>query len=122
MKLKLDENLGTRCQELLRAAGHDVMTVADQQMTSVSDSVLIAACATEGRALVTLDLDFSNPLLFPPHKYAGIAVLRLPAKPTFNHVVRAMETLVAALQRETLTGRLWSVEIARIRIYQPPDA
>ncbi|HVS69690.1 MAG TPA: DUF5615 family PIN-like protein [Phycisphaerae bacterium] len=66
MKLKLDENLGTRCQELLRAAGHDVMTVADQQMTSVSDSVLIAACATEGRALVTLDLDFSNPLLSHP--------------------------------------------------------
>jgi len=30
----------------------------------------------EGRCLVTLDLDFSNPFLFPPEDYAGIVVLR----------------------------------------------
>jgi hypothetical protein len=101
VKLKLDENLGRRCIDLLTAAGHDVATVLDQSMTSAADRALIEACAREDRALVTLDLDFSNPLTFPPHLYAGIAVLRL-------------------LKREELRGRLWSVEGNRILIYQPP--
>jgi predicted nuclease of predicted toxin-antitoxin system len=122
VKLKLDENLGRRCTDLLVAAGHDVAMVADQRMTSASDEELIRVCAGEGRALVTLDLDFSNPLVFPPQRYAGIAVLRLPSKASYASLVAVVKTLVDALQREPLAGRLWSVEGGRIRVYQPPDA
>jgi hypothetical protein len=32
MKIKLDENIGRRGLELLRLAGHDVMTVRDQNL------------------------------------------------------------------------------------------
>ena len=38
---------------------------------------VIAACGSEARGLVTLDLDFANPLVFPPEDFAGIAVLRV---------------------------------------------
>lgn len=81
MKLKLDENLGARGVEVLSQAGHDVLTVAEQGLCSTTDRTLIEVCRTEGRCLVTLDLDFANPLVFRPSEYAGIAVLRLPAKP-----------------------------------------
>ena len=121
MKLKLDENLGRRCIEILLADGHDVATVADQSLTAATDEAVIKACQTEGRAIVTLDLDFSNPLVFPPSDYAGIAVLRLPSKASHESLVAAVRTLADALKREELAGRLWSVEGGRIRIYQPPD-
>jgi hypothetical protein len=98
------------------AAGHDVATVAGQSMTSAADRDLIDACRREGRALVTLDLDFSNPLVFPPQDYAGIAVLRLPSQPSHASLVAIVRTLIDALKREELTGRLWSVEGGRIRI------
>ncbi len=66
MKLKLDENLGNRGAELFRAAGHEVATVSEQLLTSASDEKLINTCHAEQRCLITLDLDFSNPLRFAP--------------------------------------------------------
>ena len=122
MRMKLDENLGSRCRELLIAAGHDVATVVEQGLTSASDMNVIAACHREGRAIITLDLDFSNPLSFRPSEWSGIAVLRLPRKPSYEDVVVAVKTLIDALKTETLVGKLWSVERGRVRIYQEPDA
>ena len=74
MKLKLDENLGNAARAALEAAGHDVSTVPAQELQESLDDDLILQCKREGRALVTLDLDFANPLRFEPADYAGIAV------------------------------------------------
>jgi hypothetical protein len=104
--------------DLLAAAGHDVATVAGQSMTSAADTDLIAACHAEGRALVTLDLDFSNPLLFPPSRYSGIAVLRLPRRPDQSDLDTVVRTLIAAFDREQLGGKLWSGECGRVRVHQ----
>ena len=118
MKLKLDENLGVRGRELLRQAGHGVSTVAEQGLCSTTDRTLIEVCRTEGRCLVTLDLDFANPLVFKPSEYAGIAVLRLPAKPGPQDLLDAMRTLNAALTTRSIEGKIWIVQRGRIREYQ----
>jgi len=77
MQFKLDENLPPSATELLRSLGHDVMTVYDQGLKSCTDPEVLAACQGEGRILLSLDLDFSNILVFPPERYAGLIVLRL---------------------------------------------
>ena len=61
MKLKLDENLGLRGQDLLAAAGHDVCSVPAQDLCSATDEQIAARCRADGRGIVTLDLDFANP-------------------------------------------------------------
>jgi predicted nuclease of predicted toxin-antitoxin system len=66
MKFKLDENFGTRTQQLFRSAGHDIQTIRDQGMQECSDNYLYEVCCAEKRCLVTLDLDFSDVTRFPP--------------------------------------------------------
>ena len=121
MRLKLDENLGALVAELLREGGHDTATVPDQQMCSVGDVELITACRSERRCLVTLDLDFANPLVFPPSRYPGIAVLRLPPKPTPDDVIESARTFIVALSNYEIEGKLGVVQRGRIREYRPED-
>lgn len=118
MKFKLDENLGRRGQQILQAEGHDVSTVPEQSLQQAEDRDLIVRCQAEGRCLVTLDLDFANPLVFLPSQYSGIAVLRLPSKPTASDLIGLIETLAAALRTNAVEGKLWIVEAGRVRIYQ----
>lgn len=118
MKLKLDENLGKTAAAAFQAAGCDIRTVCGQGLSKAADREIIAACQSEQRCLVTLDLDFGNPLLFDPTEYAGIAVLRLPAKSSHQDLLDAANTLIAALSVRDITGKLWIVQRGRIREYQ----
>ncbi len=49
MKLKLDENLGSRAVELFAQAGHDAATVASEGLFSATDEDLIEICRRERR-------------------------------------------------------------------------
>lgn len=118
MRLKLDENIGQRGVILLKQAGHNVATVVEQGLASTPDDNLIKVCRQEQRCLVSLDLDFSNPLRFKPSDYCGIAILRLPPRPEPQDLLDTLKTLIGGLEREDITGKLWTVQKGRIRIYQ----
>ena len=107
--------------DLLRQAGHDAASAHEQGLCSSSDRALAETCRREGRCLVRLDLDFANPLLFPPRDLPGIAVLRLPTRPSADDLVQAMNVLARGLAGSAISGRPWIVDRGRIREYQPED-
>lgn len=114
MKLKIDENLPAECAALVRNAGYEADTVADERLAGADDTVIASRSRSDDRVLVTLDLDFSNVRAYPPAKHAGIIVLR-PKRQDKRTVLALMERLVFALPNRTPAGELWIVEPDRIR-------
>ena len=121
MKIKLDENLGPDIARIFANGGHDICLVREQGLGGKSDSVLIEVCRAEERCLVTLDLDFSHILNFPPSRYAGIAVLRLPEPISRRDLQETARTLLEALGRRDIDRKLWIVSKGRVREYWTDD-
>ncbi|MDY6950936.1 MAG: DUF5615 family PIN-like protein [Thermodesulfobacteriota bacterium] len=121
MKFKLDENLGTRTQQLFRSEGHDARTVRDERLQGSSDQRLYEACCAEQRCLVTLDLDFSDTIRFPPNRAAGIVVIRLPRNPSLALMERSVSQLLQMVTEMSVEKTLWIVEIGRIRVHQSAE-
>lgn len=114
MRFKFDENLPREMAALFAEAGHDAVTVIDQQMSGEKDQDIAAVCLNEGRALVTLDLDFSDIRVYPPQRYPGLVVLRVSSQLREDLLevgVRLLENFTSSLQ-----GQLWIVDDSRIRI------
>ena len=61
-------------------AGHEAITVFERLLSRHPDQRLAELCKDEKRALLTLDVDFANTLLYPPTEYFGLVVLRLASQ------------------------------------------
>jgi predicted nuclease of predicted toxin-antitoxin system len=115
MKFKTDENIPLEAVDLLRAAGHDAYSVFDQSLSGRPDSEIASICKREGRALITLDTDFSDIRTYRPTDYPGLLVLRLPRQ-SVPEVARIIRRLLEVLKTNDCRRQLWIVERERIRV------
>jgi predicted nuclease of predicted toxin-antitoxin system len=114
MRLKLDENLDVRLVPELLKEGFDADTVIAEGLAGSPDETIYDTCKTVGRTLVTLDLDFSNPLRFPPEDTEGIVVVR-PPRAVLSSIRATLWSVIAQLKTGAVKGKLWIVEAGRIR-------
>jgi len=119
--IKLDENLSSRLLESARLSGFDAESVSTEKLNGTSDAVLFERCKAEQRALITLDLDFSNPLRFPAVGSAGTIVLR-PRRPAAQEIASLFDEALRRLHSETVAESIWIIEPGRVRIHRAWDA
>ncbi len=115
MRFKTDENIPLEAVDLLRAAGHDALSVFDESLAGRPDDHIASVCRQEDRTLITLDLDFSDIRTYPPADYPGLIVLRL-ARQSVPAVTRVLRRLLEVLATRNCAGQLWIVERDRIRV------
>jgi len=120
VRFKLDENLDLRLVSLIEEGGHDVDSVHGEGLSGSSDEVVYEACVRDRRILISLDLDFANPIRFPPAATPGIIVVR-PPRPVLPQIRATLAAALPDLQTRQLDGRLWIVEPGRIRVYDPDE-
>lgn len=116
MKLKLDENVLLSAVQILVASGHDVHTVPQEELSGAVDGDVLSAAREEGRCLVTFDLDFANPVHYPPEEFEGIVVLRVPST-RIQLMERLISELARWLENRDPAGQLWIVEPGRLRVH-----
>jgi predicted nuclease of predicted toxin-antitoxin system len=115
LRFKIDENLTIEVAEMLRSAGHDAMTVVEQQMKGWMDPGVAQVRQAEGRVLISLDTDFVDVRTYPPQEYPGILVLRLKRQDKLG-IMKAFARALRIFPLEPIVGRLWIVEEERVRI------
>lgn len=116
MKFKLDENLDVRLVEVFQASGDQAETVLGQKLSGSADEAIYNHCRDQSHILVTLDLDFSNPLRFPPASTPGIFILRPPA-PTLPLIRQLIDSAIRFAKANEVAGRLCIIEPGRVRVY-----
>jgi predicted nuclease of predicted toxin-antitoxin system len=114
MKLKLDENFDVRLVPELLKEGFDTDSVIAEGLAGSPDETIYDTCKSVGRTLLTLDLDFSNPLRFPPEGTEGIVVVR-PPRAVLSSIRATLWSVIAQLKTGAAKGKLWIVEAGRIR-------
>jgi len=115
MQFKIDENLHSDAADLLRQHGHDALTVHEQGLRGGADSDIAEVCRQEERAIVTLDLDFSDIRVYPPEDYHGIIVLRLNDQSRAS-VLNVLGRIIPMFDTESPVGHLWIVDEHQVRI------
>jgi predicted nuclease of predicted toxin-antitoxin system len=120
VKFKLDENLDARLAILLTERGHEADSVVGERLSGAPDEQLFVKCNEESRILITLDLDFADPLRFPPAGGPGIMVLR-PQRNTLSMIREILTAVLPALEHDRIEGTLWIVEPGRVRVYRAWD-
>jgi predicted nuclease of predicted toxin-antitoxin system len=115
MQFKIDENLHSDAADLLRQHGHDALTVYEQGLRGGADTDIASVCRQEGRAIVTLDLDFSDIRQYPPEDHQGNIVLRLNDQSRAS-VLNVLGRIIPMFDAESPVGYLWIGDEHQVRI------
>jgi len=118
MKLKLDENLSRHLKPLLTRIGHDVVTAADENLLSRSDTEIATAALREKRMLLTLDLEFADLRKYPPGSHPGIILFRPPSFGPLS-VNKFIIDFVNSADLSELTSCVAIVDPVNVRVRSP---
>lgn len=115
MKILADHCVYGKTVKLLRAQGHEVITLKELNQADAEDSQVLSLAQSLDAVLVTNDKEFGNILMYPPARYGGIILLRMTAA-NQQRVHRILLDLLKTYDREALRGTLVVIDTHTYRI------
>jgi predicted nuclease of predicted toxin-antitoxin system len=120
MRLLADENTHGQLVAWLRSQGHDVLYAAESRRQT-PDPELLELARTEGRVVLTDDLDFGELIYRQRLASQGVILLRMAGVPIADRVHRLAE--VWRIVESSLPGRFIVIARDKCRIRAlPPEA
>ncbi len=121
MRLVADMHVSPRTVEHLRANRHDVIRVSAALRPTATDEEILSFAETDGRAVLTQDLDFSRLVAASGRNGPSIISLRLSSS-RIGHVNGVLDRVLPTLERVVTGGIVVTVEDHRVRQRSLPVA
>lgn len=112
----VDEDLPRSLARVLREAGFEAEDVRDIGLRGRTDEDIHNYSVDRRLTLLTADLGFSNPLLFPAGHHPGLMIVRFPNEVSTGEVTRAVVEAVRGLSDDEITDNVIIIEPGRIRL------
>lgn len=114
MHFFLDANLPVSTKEIFARYG-EVWHAADVGLAKASDEKIARWSRERDAVLVTKDLGFSNPHLFPAGAHHGLVILRVPSRYTAKQIKGVLRHFLTEATVDDLPGTITLVEPRRVR-------
>lgn len=115
MKILADHCVYGQTIELIRAQGHQVLTLKELGRADQPDLQVLALAQSLDAVLVTTDKGFGNILAYPPERYGGIVLLRIT--PTSQQRIhQVLQDFLKTHKQETLRQTLVVIDVRTYRI------
>jgi predicted nuclease of predicted toxin-antitoxin system len=118
MKCLVDEALPRSLAKALKAAQIDAVDARDVGLGGKSDPEVLAQAVSDGRSLITKDLDFTDPRRFPPEGHFGILVVRFPDTVSKATLVQMVIDAVKTLKDDDVARNIVILEPTNIRFWR----
>jgi predicted nuclease of predicted toxin-antitoxin system len=119
MRFLADMGVSMRVVEWLREQRHDVAHLRDENLQRMPDSDIFVKAATEGRVLLTFDLDFGEIVALSARENVSVVLFRLHNTRT-PHVVERLNVVLEETEQVLRSGAIVVVEENRLRIRRLP--
>jgi predicted nuclease of predicted toxin-antitoxin system len=103
----------------LRDAGHDVVHLRDEQLHRMTDPDILAKAASEGRVVLTFDLDFGEILATTRERAVSVVVFRLQDTRT-DRVIERLRDVLTQSSEALSESAIIVVEDAQHRVRRLP--
>ena len=111
----VDENTSRTLVSVLMVAGYQAEHVHDVGLQGHPDEEVFAHAQAHRQTIITVDLDFSNILQYPPPHH-GIIVVRIPENIPVSERVQEILNAITMLSEEDFTNTLITIGKGRFRI------
>jgi predicted nuclease of predicted toxin-antitoxin system len=119
MKLLLDMGLSPRTAEHLRGLGHDADHLGKRGLPKLADEEIMRLAESEGRAVVTFDLDFSRILAVQRLTQPSVILFRLEQFTT-DGINALLTPILKKYAAQLESGVIIVVDPHRIRVRKLP--
>lgn len=108
-----------RVAEWLRNGGHDALHLREQGLQRLADNQIFLKARSEGRIVITFDLDFGEIAALSSERQPSVILFRLRNTRT-PHVVERLAAVLSRAATELEKGAVVIVEEARWRVRTMP--
>ena len=115
----LDQCVPAKFQRIIKTWGYDVDLLKQHIAPNSPDPDVIELAKNLDAVLLTIDLDFSNIIDYPPQDFQGIIVLRYDIRAE-TAVLNTLKQALADLYRDDLRQVLIIVDESKYRIRKAP--